>query len=98
LIAKTEPKVIKFLENQAFPFTSELHVAQQEKNGQKKKVPVTVFSPYLQSMAHASEKEQFFNVFIIKEGIKTDGQRRLLEKIRKEFMRFFVSKYSFALE
>jgi len=93
LIAKTEPKVIKFLENQAFPFTSELHVAQQEKNGQKKKVPVTVFSPYLQSMAHASEKEQFFNVFIIKEGIKTDGQRRLLEKIRKEFMRFFVSKY-----
>lgn len=93
LIAKTEPKVIKFLENQAFPFTSELHVAQQEKNGQKKKVPVTVFSPYLQGMAHASEKEQFFNVFIIKEGIKTDGQRRLLEKIRKEFMRFFVSKY-----
>jgi len=39
-------------------------------------------------MAHASEKEQFFNVFIIKEGIKTDGQRRLLEKIRRNLCAF----------
>jgi len=98
LIAKTEPKVIKFLENQAFPFTSELHVAQQEKNGQKKKVPVTVFSPYLQSMAHASEKEQFFNVFIIKEGLKQTAKEDCWRRSERNLCAFLFQNTSFALE
>lgn len=93
LITKTDPKVIKFLKDQKQPPTSELNVVQQEKTGEKKKVPVTVFSPYLQSMAYASEKEQFFNVFIIKEDIKDDIEKRLLEKIKEEFINFFVCKY-----
>ncbi|QNU67028.1 HD domain-containing protein [Ruminiclostridium herbifermentans] len=93
LITKTDPKVIKFLKNQQHPPTSELNVVQHEKNGEKKKVPITVFSPYLQSMGYASEKEQFFNVFIIKEDIKADIEKGLLEKIKEEFINFFVCKY-----
>ncbi len=93
LITKTDPKVIKFLKNQKQPPTSELNVVQQEKSGEKKKVPITVFSPYLQSMGYASEKEQFFNVFIIKEDIKADIEKGLLEEIKEEFINFFVLKY-----
>jgi len=68
------------------------------KNGQKKKVPVTVFSPYLQSMAHASEKEQFFNVFIIKEGLKQTAKEDCWRRSERNLCAFLFQNTSFALE
>jgi len=58
------------LENQAFPFTSELHVAQQEKNGQKKKVPVTVFHLICRVWLMHRKKSNSSMCLLLKRGLK----------------------------
>ncbi|PAL11329.1 HD domain-containing protein [Peribacillus simplex] len=82
LVSLCEPKVIKMNDG-----ISNLHLI-VEKGNQKERIPVSRFSPYLETLGDSSEtfKDQFLHIFIIGTEIKEND--KIIEEIKQEIFTF----------